>query len=92
MNAEALIVAGVRTPIGSLGGALSTVPAMELGATCVKAVLEKAKIPPDDVDEVIMGNVVGTAWARTRHARQPSKPDYPFRSALPQLTRSAVQA
>jgi len=59
MNAEALIVAGVRTPIGSLGGALSTVPATELGATCVKAVLEKAKIPPDDVDEVIMGNVVG---------------------------------
>ncbi len=59
MNPEVLIVAGVRTPIGSLGGALSTVPATELGAICIKAVLEKAKIPPDEVDEVIMGNVVG---------------------------------
>lgn len=59
MNTEALIVAGVRTPIGALGGALSTVPAPELGAVCVKAVLEKAKIPGDDVDEVILGNVVG---------------------------------
>jgi acetyl-CoA C-acetyltransferase len=44
--------------MGSLGGALSTVPAPELGATCIKAVLEKAKIPADEVDEVIMGNVV----------------------------------
>ncbi|MFO0787822.1 MAG: thiolase family protein [Pirellulales bacterium] len=59
MNTEALIIAGVRTPIGTMGGALSTVPATELGATSIKAVLEKAKIPGDDVDEVIMGNVVG---------------------------------
>jgi acetyl-CoA C-acetyltransferase len=38
---------------------LSTVSATELGATCIKAVLEKAKIPLDEVNEVIMGNVVG---------------------------------
>jgi acetyl-CoA C-acetyltransferase len=55
---EALIVAGVRTPIGALGGTLSTVRATQLGATCIKALLEKAKVPQDDVDEVIMGNVV----------------------------------
>jgi acetyl-CoA C-acetyltransferase len=59
MANEALIVAGVRTPIGLLGGVLSTVLATELGATCVKAVLAKANVPPDEVDEVIMGNVVG---------------------------------
>ena len=59
MTSEALIIAGVRTPIGTLGGALSTVSATELGATCVKAVLDKAKVSPDEVDEVIMGNVVG---------------------------------
>lgn len=59
MTNDALIVAGVRTPIGALGGALSTVSATELGAACVKAVLERAKIPSDEVDEVIMGNVVG---------------------------------
>ncbi len=58
MKSDALLVAGVRTPIGSMGGVLSTVPATELGATCVKAVLQKANVPPDEVDEVIMGNVV----------------------------------
>ena len=58
MANEALIVAGVRTPIGALGGVLSTVPATELGATCVQAVVERAKVPLDEVDEVIMGNVV----------------------------------
>jgi acetyl-CoA C-acetyltransferase len=42
-----------------LGGVLSTVPATELGATCIKAALAKANVPPDEVDEVIMGNVVG---------------------------------
>ena len=58
MKRDVLFVAGVRTPIGSMGGVLSTVPATELGATCVKAVLQKANVPPDEVDEVIMGNVV----------------------------------
>jgi acetyl-CoA C-acetyltransferase len=58
MANEALIVAGVRTPIGALNGVLSTVPATELGATCIKAVLAKAKVPGHAVDEVIMGNVV----------------------------------
>ena len=59
MSPEAFIVAGVRTPIGSLGGSLSTVPATELGATCVKAVLEHAKVSSEEVNEIIMGNVVG---------------------------------
>ncbi|MEX2306229.1 MAG: acetyl-CoA C-acetyltransferase [Pirellulales bacterium] len=59
MKSEVLIVTGVRTPIGSLGGVLSTVPATELGATCIKAALERIKLPADEVDEVIMGNVVG---------------------------------
>jgi acetyl-CoA C-acetyltransferase len=59
MTSEALIVGGVRTPIGSLGGVLSAVPAPELGATCIKAVLEKVNLPVDEVEEVIMGNVVG---------------------------------
>jgi len=58
MSHEALLVAGVRTPIGSMGGVLSTVPATELGATCIKAALETAGVPGDEVNEVIMGNVV----------------------------------
>jgi acetyl-CoA C-acetyltransferase len=58
MSNEALIVSGVRTPIGSMGGVLSTVPAPDLGATCIKAALEKAGVPADEVNDVIMGNVV----------------------------------
>jgi acetyl-CoA C-acetyltransferase len=58
MSRDALIIAGVRTPIGMLGGALSAVPATELGAICIRGVLEKAGVAPDAVDEVIMGNVV----------------------------------
>lgn len=59
MSIESTIVAGVRTPIGSLGGALASVPAVELGAICIKAALERARIAPGDVSEVILGNVVG---------------------------------
>lgn len=55
---EVFVVTGVRTPIGSLGGALSTIPATELGAVCIKAALERAAVPGDEVTEVIMGNVV----------------------------------
>lgn len=58
MNKEVYIVAAVRTPIGSFGGALSTIPAPELGAVAIKGALEKAGISPDKVDEVFMGNVL----------------------------------
>jgi acetyl-CoA C-acetyltransferase len=71
MASEALIVAGARTPIGSLGGVLSTVPATDLGAICIKAVLEKGKVPFDEVDEVILGNVVGAGLGQNP-ARQAS--------------------
>src|SRR6478609_3864614 len=58
MTQEAFIVAGARTPIGALSGALSTVPAPQLAATCIKAILEKAHVSFNEVDEVILGNVV----------------------------------
>ncbi|MFO0909236.1 MAG: acetyl-CoA C-acyltransferase [Isosphaeraceae bacterium] len=56
---ETVIVAGVRTPIGAMSGALSTVPAPQLGATCIKALLARTGLDPTQVDEIIMGNVVG---------------------------------
>ena len=58
MANQSLIVSGVRTPIGSLGGALASVPAPALGAVCIKAALQKAGVAPAEVDEVLMGNVV----------------------------------
>ncbi len=57
--AEAFIVSGVRTPIGALSGSLAEVPASELGAVCIREALSRAGVGSDDVDEVIMGNVVG---------------------------------
>jgi acetyl-CoA C-acetyltransferase len=55
---ETLIVAGVRTPMGAMGGGLAAVPATALGATCVKALVAKTGVPADKVDEVIMGNCI----------------------------------
>jgi len=53
-------IAGTRrTPWGSFLGSLSGVSAAQLGSTVIKAALEKARVSPDQVDEVIMGNVLG---------------------------------
>jgi acetyl-CoA C-acetyltransferase len=64
-----VIVSAARTPIGSFGGALSTVPAPQLGATAIKAALERAGITPDQVSEVVFGNVL-TAGIGQAPARQ----------------------
>lgn len=65
---DVYILSGARTPIGSFQGALSTVSAPKLGSTAIKAALELAGVSPDQVDEVLMGNVlsggVGQAPAR----------------------------
>ncbi len=55
---EVYIVSAVRTPIGSFGGSLSTVPATKLGAIAIKAALERAGVNPAEVNEVFMGNVL----------------------------------
>ncbi len=55
---EVVIASAVRTAIGKFGGALSTVPAAELGEIVIRESLARAKIRPDKVDEVIMGNVL----------------------------------
>ncbi len=52
------IVAAVRTPLGSFGGALSSIPATKLGAAAIKGALEKANLPAEAVEEVYMGNVI----------------------------------
>jgi acetyl-CoA C-acetyltransferase len=55
---EVYIVAAVRTPIGSFGGALSALSATQLGAAAIKAALERAKVNSKEVQEVFMGNVL----------------------------------
>ncbi|KAB2913040.1 MAG: acetyl-CoA C-acyltransferase [Bacteroidetes bacterium] len=55
---EVYIVSAVRTPIGSFGGALSSVGATKLGATAVKEAVKRAGINPEQVDELFMGCVL----------------------------------
>ena len=70
MNKKVVIVAAVRTPIGSFMGALSTVSATHLGAAAIKGALQKINLDPKLVDEVLMGNVVqaGNGQAPARQA------------------------
>ena len=67
---EVVIVSVARTPIGSFLGSLSSVPATKLGSVAIKGALDKIKLNPNLVDEVLMGNVVqaGTGQAPARQA------------------------
>ena len=75
---EVVIVAAVRTPIGSFGGSLSSLSATELGGIALKGALDKAGVAPEQVQQVIMGNVIsanlGQAPAR-QAARKAGLPD-----------------
>lgn len=55
---EAVIVSAVRTPIGTFGGSLKDVSAVDLGVTVVKGAIERAGLKAEQVDEVILGNVL----------------------------------
>ncbi|RYV50354.1 acetyl-CoA C-acetyltransferase [Pengzhenrongella frigida] len=55
---DVVIASAVRTAVGSFGGALGEVPAVELGALVIKEAIARAGITPEQVDQVIMGNVI----------------------------------
>src|SRR3954466_13162765 len=66
---DIVIVSAVRTAVGKFGGSLAKIPAPELGAIVIKEALERAKIKPEQVSEVIMGQVLA-AGAGQNPARQ----------------------
>ncbi|WP_299872999.1 acetyl-CoA C-acetyltransferase [uncultured Cocleimonas sp.] len=70
MNDPVVIVGIARTPMGGFQGSLSDVPATELGATAIKAAVERAGISAEDVQEVVMGCVLpaGLGQAPARQA------------------------
>ena len=68
---DVVIVSAARTPVGSFLGALSSLPAHELGKTAIIAAVERAGIQAEDVDYVIMGHVL-QAGAGQGPARQAS--------------------
>ncbi len=55
---EVYIVSAVRTPLGSFGGKLASLSAVELGSIAIKGALEKIGLDPKEVEEVLMGNVI----------------------------------
>ncbi len=67
---DAYLVGAARTPIGRFLGALADVPAPQLGAVAVRAALARAGVPPEAVDDVLLGNVVqaGVGQAPARQA------------------------
>ncbi|MDW8301828.1 MAG: acetyl-CoA C-acyltransferase [Bacteroidia bacterium] len=69
---EVYIVAAKRTAVGSFGGALSSLSATQLGAAAIKAAVNQAGIKPEEVQEVIMGNVM-SAGVGQAPARQAAK-------------------
>ena len=71
MSKEIVIAAAARTPIGSFNGALAGVPAQELGRGVIVALLNRAKIEPSAVSEVILGQIL-TAGQGQNPARQAS--------------------
>src|SRR4051812_19558303 len=66
---EVVIVGMARTALGAFQGGLSSVPAPKLGAAAISAALQRAGVQPDQVSEVIMGNVL-TAGEGQAPARQ----------------------
>ncbi|HUF53595.1 MAG TPA: acetyl-CoA C-acetyltransferase [Dehalococcoidia bacterium] len=68
---EVVLAGAVRTPIGTFGGAFADTAATELGATVIAEALRRANVSPDQVDEVIMGNVL-SAGLGMNPARQAS--------------------
>ncbi|MDH3858793.1 MAG: acetyl-CoA C-acetyltransferase [Gammaproteobacteria bacterium] len=66
---KVVIVDAVRTPIGAFGGALASLPASQMGAAVIKALLERNRLAVEQVDEVILGQVL-TAGVGQNPARQ----------------------
>jgi acetyl-CoA C-acetyltransferase len=66
---DVVIASAVRTAVGTFGGALRDIPAIELGKIAVQEALKRAKIKPEQVEEVILGNVL-TAGQGQNPARQ----------------------
>ena len=84
MSEPIVIVAAGRTAVGTFGGSLSALPATELGATVIKALLERTGIGADQVDEVILGQVLTTATGQNPARQTTLKADLPYK--VPAMT------
>ena len=84
-----VIVAGARTPIGKLSGALGGFAATELGGFAIAAALERAGVAPDQVDYVFMGQVILAGAGQITARQAAANAGIPMTSRPPPSTRSA---
>lgn len=87
---EVVIASSARTPFGKLGGALSEVSAVDLGASAIKAAVDRANVPADVVDHVIMGTVVSAGLGQVPARQAAIKAGLPI--DVPALTVNKVCA
>ena len=95
MQNSIVIVNGARTPMGGFQGDLADVPVTQLGATVIKEAIDRAGIKPEEVDEVIMGNILsaGVGQSPARQAmRLAGVPDATGAVNLNKLCGSGMKA
>ncbi len=88
MSKEIVLVGACRTAIGKMGGALSTVPAEQLGASVVKEAMNRAGIAPEQIDEVLFGNVLTAAMGQNPARQAAVHAGIPY--SVPALTLNNV--
>ena len=85
---DAVIVSAVRTAIGTFGGGLADVPAVKLGEICIREALKRADLQPNQVQEVIMGNVLSAGLGQNPARQAAIYADLPVE--VPALTINKV--
>lgn len=88
MSKEIVLVGACRTAIGKMGGALSNVPAEQLGAIVMKEAMNRAGIAPEQVDEVLFGNVLTAAMGQNPARQAAVHAGIPY--SVPALTINNV--
>ncbi len=85
---DIVIVAATRTAIGKFGGALAKIPAPELGATVIRELLARAKLQPEQISEVILGQVLAAGSGQNPARQALIKAGLP--AAIPAMTINKV--
>ena len=85
---EIYIVGAARTPIGKFGGSLAKMPASDLGALIIRKVLERARVAPEQVSEVIMGQVLAAGVGQNPARQAAMRAGLPER--IPSMTINKV--
>ncbi len=92
---DVVIVSAARTPVGSFNGAFGAVPAHVLGITALKAAIARAALSPDEVDEVILGQILAAGEGQNparQAARGAGVPDAKTAFGINQLCGSGLRA